>query len=65
MDIVDATVVCPNNADMLDDHDSVFLSVKESKYYHTVVAKLLYLAKRTRPDILTVISILSMIFNWL
>ena len=47
-----------NNADMLDDHDSVLLSAKESKYYYTVVARLLYLAKRTRPDILTAISIL-------
>ena len=26
--------------------------------FHTIVAKLLYLAKRTRPDILTVISVL-------
>ena len=43
---------------MLDEHDSVLLVAKESKYYHTVVAKLLYLAKRTRPDILTAVSIL-------
>ena len=58
VDIGEATVVCPNHADMLDEHDSVLLVAKESKYYHTVVAKLLYLAKRTRPDILTAVSIL-------
>jgi hypothetical protein len=35
------------------------LGVKEAKQYHTVVAKLLYLAKRARPDILLAIAFLS------
>ena len=58
VDVRDATVVCSNSADMLDDHDFVFIGAKESKYYHTVVAELPHLAKRTRPDILIAVSIL-------
>ncbi len=40
------------------DKDSVLLSEEEASYFHTITAKLLYLAKRARPDILTVISFL-------
>jgi len=35
------------------------LSVKSGKEFHTVVAKLLYLAKRARPDILTAVTFLA------
>jgi hypothetical protein len=38
------------------DKDSALLSAEEASYFHTVTAMLLYLAKRARPDILTVIS---------
>ncbi len=38
--------------------DAVLLGSKEATYYHTVTAKLLYLAKRARPDILMIISFL-------
>jgi hypothetical protein len=38
--------------------DAILLGKDEATYFHTVTAKLLYLAKRARPDILTVISFL-------
>ena len=34
------------------------METNDAMMFHTIVAKLLYLAKRTRPDILTVISLL-------
>jgi hypothetical protein len=34
------------------------LGVEKASWYHTIIAKLLYLAKRARPDILTVVSFL-------
>lgn len=40
------------------DHHSQQLSDKHKKIFHTTTAKLLYLAKRARPDILTVVSFL-------
>lgn len=36
-----------------------FLEEKEKEIYHSLVAKLLYIAKRARPDILTAIAFLS------
>ena len=43
--------------DVFDDvFDDVDLGVDEAEAYHSEVARLLYLAKRTRPDILTVVS---------
>jgi hypothetical protein len=38
--------------------DSADLDKENSEWYHTITAKLLYLAKRARPDILTVVSFL-------
>jgi hypothetical protein len=38
--------------------DAMLLGKDEATYFHTVTAKLLYLAKRARPDILTIISFL-------
>jgi hypothetical protein len=37
---------------------SELLDEEKSGWYHTVIAKLLYLAKRAHPDILTVVSFL-------
>jgi hypothetical protein len=39
---------------------SVDVGSEERQLFHTVVAKLLYLAKRARPDIITVVSFLCM-----
>jgi hypothetical protein len=36
------------------------MSEKNRVYFHSTVAKLLYLAKRARPDILTVVTYLCM-----
>jgi hypothetical protein len=38
--------------------DAELLNSEKREYFHTVTAKLLYLAKRARPDILTVVSFL-------
>jgi hypothetical protein len=38
--------------------DAVLLPEEEREIFHSVVAKLLYLSKRTRPDILTTVSFL-------
>ena len=40
-----------------DDDKSVLLSSEKIKTYHTGAAKLLFLAKRARPDILTAVSV--------
>jgi hypothetical protein len=40
------------------DKDSVLLEAEEASVFHTITAKLFYLAKRARPDILMVISFL-------
>ncbi len=41
------------------EDDSGSVSVGEAKKFHSMVAKLLYLAKRARPDILTTVSYLA------
>ncbi|CAN0030781.1 unnamed protein product, partial [Sphacelaria rigidula] len=41
------------------DTDSPILSKKESERFHSTVAKLLYIAKRVRPDILTAVTALT------
>lgn len=38
--------------------DSVLLSEKRKRFFHTIVAKLLYLSRRARPDIITTIGFL-------
>ena len=40
------------------DKGSPLLSDKEKKNFHSTVAKLLFMAKRARPDLLTVVSFL-------
>jgi hypothetical protein len=42
-----------------DETLAPLLSAKDAKEFHTVVAKLLYLAKRARPDILTAVVFLT------
>jgi hypothetical protein len=54
---VDGTAKTPAADDLFDvDVDSPLLSKTDAKTYHTVTAKLLYLAKRARPDVLTAVS---------
>jgi hypothetical protein len=40
------------------DEGSPLLSEEEKKYFHSTVAKFLFMAKRARPDLLTVVSFL-------
>jgi hypothetical protein len=47
-----------NNLFLIDER-AVSLSVKEKEIFHSLTAKLLYLAKRVRPDILVAISFLA------
>lgn len=42
-----------------DGEQSQLLTTEQAKEFHSLVAKLLYLAKRTRPDILTAVSFLT------
>lgn len=53
-----ATTPAGNNLFMVNDKSTLLLNV-EKEYYHSLTAKLLYLGKRVRPDILTAISFLS------
>ena len=54
------TVSTPALSNLFEvDADAVKLSLKDSKTFHTCVAKLLYLAKRVRPDILLVVNFLT------
>jgi len=57
---VHGTVVTPATLSLFDaPNDATTLDDREGKEFHSCVAKLLYLAKRTRPDILTAVSFLS------
>ena len=49
----------PATADLFDESDKERVDVAIREKYHSAVAKLLYLAKRVRPDILTAVSHLS------
>ena len=54
------TAVTPAKDGLFDiDPDSVLLSQSDGECFHSDVARLLYLAKRARPEILTAISFLS------
>jgi len=49
----------PSNKSIFQvSEDAVVLQEEERKVFHSVVAKLLYLSKRARPDILTAVSFL-------
>ena len=56
---VSETKATPATSNLFDVRDAPKLSVEESKYFHSYVAKLLYLAKRVRPECLTAVSFLS------
>jgi len=47
-----------NHSSFIVDEESQMLSECERKYFHSTTAKLLYLAKRARPDILTLVIFL-------
>ena len=51
---------CPNHSNKFNmaSDDINLLDENEKSYFHTVMAKLLYLSKRTRPDLLTCVSVL-------
>lgn len=53
----------PSRLDMFDDDDSEELSEKDKKTFHSGVARLLYLSKRVRPDILVNVSHLASCVN--
>ena len=50
----------PARSNLFNTKDGIskLLSEKEKKFFHTLVAKLLYLGKRVRPDILVAVSFL-------
>jgi len=49
----------PATSDLFESGDTPLLSAADQAKYHTLVAKCLYLAKRTRGDILTAVSYLT------
>ena len=53
------TVTCPADVELFVLGDSEKCQESVRKQFHTRVAKLLYLAKRTRPDCLTTVSYLA------
>jgi hypothetical protein len=57
--ITDKRVTSPANDNLFDIPDSPKLSKQEAELFHTLVAKLLFLAKRTRIEILLCISHLA------
>ena len=57
---IGSDVNCPNSTDLFDvasKDDELLTDFLKSKF-HTIEAKLLYLAKRVRPNILTAVSVL-------
>jgi hypothetical protein len=56
---VEGKVNAPALPNLFEIKESPLLSEKERKKFHSIVAALLYLAKRTRPDVLTTVSFLS------
>jgi hypothetical protein len=47
-----------NHSSFIVDEESQLLKECERKYFHSTTAKLLYLAKRASPDILTLVIFL-------
>ena len=56
---IDDVMPTPAASHLFDVRNSQKLSVEDSKWFHSGVAKLLYLAKRVRPDIILPVSFLS------
>ena len=56
---VEGTVINPSNPNLFNiDNKSEILNEENKKLYHSTIAKLLYVSKRTRIDIATTISYL-------
>ena len=51
--------ISPSTADLFEIGDSPLLNAADQARFHTLVAKCLYLAKRTRGDILTAVAYLT------
>ena len=49
----------PADENLFNVRESPLLSVSEAKRFHSFVTRLLYLIKRTRPDILTLVAFLT------
>ena len=56
---VDTIRTTPAASCLFDVRDAPKLSTEDSKYFHSYVAKVLYLAKRVRPECLTAVAFLS------
>ena len=56
---ITGSAATPATDDLFNDRECEILSDEERKVFHSCVAKLLYLAKRTRPDILLTVSHLA------
>jgi hypothetical protein len=56
---IKGTVATPATTDLYSIVDSDALDADEREYFHSVVAKLLYLSKRVRPDLLTAVGFLA------
>jgi histone deacetylase 1/2 len=56
---IKGTVNTPATTDLYTIIDSEKLEPAKSEYFHSVVAKLLYLSKRVRPDLLTSVGYLA------
>ncbi len=59
MNLREYTSPAAKNAFMVDP-ESELLNKADRRLFHMMVAKLLYLSKRARPDILTIVSFLCM-----
>ena len=56
---VETTKVTPGASVLFDVRDAPKATEQEAKWFHTHVAKILYLAKRVRPECLTAVAFLS------
>jgi hypothetical protein len=56
---VETTRATPAASTLFDVRDAPKVTAEESKYFHSHVAKLLYLSKRVRPECLTAVAFLS------
>ena len=56
---VKGSVTTPATDHLYVIDESPILSAEHAEYFHSVVAKLLYLAKRVRPDLLTAVGFLA------
>jgi hypothetical protein len=57
--VIDGTKTYPATKDLFKIGESELLDISKKEFFHSTVARLLYLAKRTRPDLLLSISYLA------